>query len=98
MLWPPALSSTAGCDVDDTAGVRGLGGQPEFKGQLPFLFGRTNEHESLNRGLIQQSFITCTPSSTRPGFRGECLWLTCVLCNVLDSWGISEAIFLRWLI
>ena len=46
MLWPPAHSSTAGCEVDDTAGVRGLGGQPEVKGQLPFLFGRTNEHES----------------------------------------------------
>ena len=46
MLWPPALSSTAGCEVDDTAGVGGLGGQPEVKGQLPFLFGRTNEHES----------------------------------------------------
>ena len=46
MLRPPALSSTAGCEVDDTAGVRGLGGQPEFKGQLPFLFGKTNEHES----------------------------------------------------
>ena len=98
MLWAPALPSTAGCEVDDTAGVRGLGGQPEFKGQLPFLFGRTNEHESPDRGLIQQSFITCTPSSTRPGFRGECLWLTCVLCNVLDSWGISGAILLRWLV
>ena len=57
MLRPPALSSTAGCEVDDTAGVRGLGGQPEVKGQLPFLFGRTNEHESPDRGLIQQSFI-----------------------------------------
>ena len=54
MLRPPALSSTAGCEVDDTAGVPGLGGQPEFKGQLPFLFGRTNEHESPDRGLIQQ--------------------------------------------
>ena len=52
MLWPPALSSTAGCEVDDTAGVRGLGGQPEFKGQLPFLFGRTNEHESNNHSSL----------------------------------------------
>ena len=51
MLWPPALSSTAGCEVDDTAGVRGLGGQPEVKGQLPFLFGRTNKHESLTEVL-----------------------------------------------
>ena len=45
MLRPPALSSTAGCEVDDTAGVRGLGGQPEVKGQLPFLL---EEQMSMN--------------------------------------------------